>query len=189
MNVRQSQPAGFTNAEFDRIVRSGGLRDLRVELRRGMIQKMNPQYRPHARVKQLLSKAIEAGLTAAGLDWIVYNECSVELFEGFMPATDIVVWDPAVSSSSEGPVPRQAVRLIVEVADTTLGDDLGPKREDYARGAIAEYWVADVKGVRILRHAKPAGSAFELHHESKFGEAFISLAYPALRFDTASLLV
>ena len=65
MNAPHRALATFTNAQFERLVRSGGLGDMRVELRRGMIVKMSPQYVPHGTVKRLLAKALEAALADA----------------------------------------------------------------------------------------------------------------------------
>lgn len=39
--------------------------------------------------------------------------------------------------------------LVIEIADTSLADDLGQKRILYEDLAIAEYWVVDVKKARI----------------------------------------
>lgn len=188
MNVSQQTPRPFTTKEFDRLVRSGGFGDLRVELLRGMIVKMNPVHVPHARVKRLLGKALEAGLHVNGLRWLVDSECSVDVFNGFQPVPDIVVWDPAAAPADiDGPIPVNAVRLIVEVADSSLAIDQGQKLTDYARGGIAEYWVADVKGGQVHRHAGPSATAYARHELARFGETFPSLAYPGLTFDTAAL--
>lgn len=188
MNVRQLQPARFTNAEFERLVRSGGFGDARVELRRGLIRKMNAQHVPHARVKELLASAIKEGVGAAGLPWLVYQEVSVDFGRGFEPLPDIVVFDPTTMSLEiDGPLPASAARLVVEVADTTLADDLGEKLEDYAQGALAEYWVADVRGRIILRHAVLSTTTYTRREPAKFGEAFALLTHPKFRVDTAAL--
>ena len=39
---------------------------------------------------------------------------------------------------------------MIEVADSSLADDLGAKLEQYARAGIPRYWVVDVVG-RTLR--------------------------------------
>ena len=60
MNAPHRALATFTNAQFERLVRSGGLGDMRVELRRGLIVKMSPQFVPHGTIKRLLADAIKA---------------------------------------------------------------------------------------------------------------------------------
>ena len=81
----------------------------------------------------------------------------------------------------------RAVRLIVEVADTTLADDLGQKRDEYAQGGLCEYWVADVKGRLIVQHAAPGATGYTKQTSHPFGAAFAALAHPALRITTTSL--
>ena len=188
MNAPHKAPSQFTSREFTRLVRAGGFGDVRVELRRGMIVKMNPQYRPHAKVKRLLAKAIEQGLTETSINWIVDQEVSVDLDENFQPLPDIAVWDPAGGhDDADGPIPKGAIRLIVEVCDSSLADDLGDKLKEYADAGIAEYWVADVKGKIILRHYGPGADGYAQRITSRFGEAFNSLTFPTLKFDTKSL--
>jgi Uma2 family endonuclease len=188
MNIAHREPSRFTTAEFERLMRSGGFGSTRVELRRGLIVKMNPQYVPHVTVKRLLAKALEAALQAARLDWIVDQEGSVDFAEGFQPLPDIIVWDrTTVQGDLTGPIPASAVRLVVEVADSSLTDDLGEKREDYANAGLAEYWVADVKKQMILQHAQPTAGAYAVQISTLFGALATSLAYPALRVSTVAL--
>lgn len=189
MNIGHRQPSTFTSAEFERLVRSGGFGDARVELRRGMIVKMNPQFAKHARAKRLLTKAIEAGLVAVTPDWIVDNEVSVAFGGDFRPMPDILVWDPAsVPPDFDGPIPAKAVRLIVEVSDSTLSDDVGEKLEDYADAGVAEYWVVDVKGLQILQHVNPIGRTYRERMPFVFGATIVSRAFPVVRVDTTPLL-
>jgi Uma2 family endonuclease len=188
MNHPHRPQSAFTTAEFNRLVRSGGFGDARVELRRGLILKMNAQHVPHANVKEQLATAIKEAIRAAGLSWNVFQEVSVEFGSSFEPLPDIVVWEPAAAPPNlDGPVPAVAVRLVVEVSDTTLADDLGEKLTDYAASGLIEYWVADVKGKILLRHKGPSANGYAERITSRFGEAFDSLAYPALRFDTKPL--
>ncbi|MEG5061740.1 Uma2 family endonuclease [Microcoleus sp. A2-C5] len=43
--------------------------------------------------------------------------------------------------------------LVIEVADSTLADDIGQKRLLYEELKVAEYWVIDVKKIEILAFA------------------------------------
>lgn len=52
---------------------------------------------------------------------------------------DIVL---TVEPDDDGPIPLPSVRLIVEVADTTVAQDLDRKQRLYACHAIPEYWFA-----------------------------------------------
>lgn len=188
MNVIRRVPSTFTTAEFARLVRSGGFGSARVELRRGLIAKMNAPHLAHARAKNLLAKLLDAAVERASLGWAVYQEVAVAFGDEFSPVPDIVVWDPATASTDpDGPIPASAVRLIVEVADSTLPDDLGEKLEDYASGALPEYWVVDVKGRQILQHARPGNGTYAERVPVVFGAVLSSRAYPGLHVDTATL--
>ena len=47
------------------------------------------------------------------------------------------------------------VGLLIEVAVTSLHDDLTTMPEQYARALIPAYWVVDGPGRRILSHTEP----------------------------------
>ena len=59
------------------------------------------------------------------------------------------------------PNPRaQDLRLVVEIADTSLNFDLTVKAALYARAKVFEYWVLDVVGRRLLVHRNPRSGAY-----------------------------
>lgn len=186
MNAPVRHPSNFSSGEFRRLVSAGGFGDTRVELRRGMILKASPQHISRARIKRLLSRAIETTLSAARRKWTVDQEVSVAFFEGFEPLPDIVVWDDA-GAPIEGPVPAATVKLIAEISDSSLADDLGEKLLDYARGGLAEYWAADIKGRVILRHAAPSEAGYARREATRFGEPTAWLAASDLVVDTQTL--
>jgi hypothetical protein len=49
--------------------------------------------------------------------------------------------------------------LAIEVADTSLRQDRGPKKRLYARAGIAVYWIVNLKARRIEVYTEPAPSA------------------------------
>jgi Uma2 family endonuclease len=186
MNAPTLTLARFTTAEFEQMARTGAFGSRRVELRRGLIVEMNPQHLPHGRVKHRLGRAVEAALAASGSALSLLPEVSVDFGARFEPLPDLVVWDESVGSNFLGPIPASAVRLIIEVSDPTLPEDLGDKLAEYAAAGLAEYWVADVKNSRILRHADPVGDGYGRREISAFGEPVAALTFP-LTVNTASL--
>lgn len=62
--------------------------------------------------------------------------------------------------------------LVGEVADTTLATDLDEKKKLYASLEIPEYWVVDVRGLRVI--------AFALREDGKYRECDRSLALEGL---------
>jgi Uma2 family endonuclease len=51
--------------------------------------------------------------------------------------------------------------LVGEIADTTLGIDLDEQKQLYASLGIAEYWVIDVKGMRLFAFGLTATGVYE----------------------------
>jgi Uma2 family endonuclease len=176
MNEVVRNPLKINARQFEDMARKGAFATVgRVELRRGMMTLMSPVYRPHARLlRQLLLAWIEAlrgredGLT-------VDPEVSVRLGEDFQPTADLVVWDQKeVQDHAEGPVPSDLVRAVIEVADTSVDDDLGDKLAEYALAGVVEYWVADVKRRVLFIHTLPGLEGYGTRVEVPFGQAVTS---------------
>ena len=62
---------------------------------------------------------------------------------------EVIPDDTRIVDLDQYPLPS----LVIEVADTTLNDDLGEKRLQYEELGIAEYWVWDVQAGRIFAFA------------------------------------
>jgi Uma2 family endonuclease len=58
------------------------------------------------------------------------------------------------------------IQLLVEVADSSLGDDLTEKREIYARTGIREYWVVDLNHELVHIHHQPDAATGQYQHVS-----------------------
>lgn len=188
MNALSPPPHRFTSAEFARLARSGGLGGLRLELRRGMLVEVSPQYVPHAVLKVAVYDAFKAALQSFSPKWRVLSEVSVDFAEGFQPIPDIVIYDPArIAGPLDGPLPGAAVVLVVEVASTSLADDLGEKLEDYAAAGLAEYWVADLKAGRMLRHDGPGPEGYARRLETPLTERLDCLTRPGLSLPASTL--
>jgi Uma2 family endonuclease len=138
----------------------------KTELIDGGIVYMNAQHRPHAKVKMYIARALDKMLGDGPP--AVLTEVTIAIPPHNAPEPDIVVTSAA---DGDGPVPLASVRLIVEVSDTTLRDDLGIKLKLYARNGIPEYWVADVEGRVIHQMWEPSGEAYAERREHVFGES------------------
>ena len=57
--------------------------------------------------------------------------------------------------------------LVLEVGDSTLAFDLADKMSLYAAAGIADYWVLDVSGRRLVVHRDPMPDA-----EQRFGHRY-----------------
>lgn len=72
--------------------------------------------------------------------------------------------------------------LAIEIADTSLADDLGQKRILYEDLAVAEYWVVDVKKARITAFKIiPDGGSQRINQSSVLPELELSLLEEGLQ--------
>ena len=102
------------------------------------------------------------------------------------PEPDIMVLRRPMTGYREGNIPPTELRLLVEVADSTLLFDLRTKAALYSRAEIPEYWVVDVQNRRLIVHREPFGSRYlsvvaYLEHES-----VAPLAAPEALFEVRS---
>lgn len=139
----------------------------RWELRGGTLHRMSPVHFPHGRIVGRLYLALTAALEAAGGDLVTAVETSINFGDGFTPTADIVVCE----GDHAGFVPGAAVRLVAEVSQTTLADDLGAKARDYARLGLREYLVVDVTAAVIHQHWEPGADGFAQRIVVRYGEA------------------
>jgi Uma2 family endonuclease len=71
--------------------------------------------------------------------------------------------------------------LVIEIASTTLSDDLGRKRLLYERLGVQEYWVVDVNAVEIIAFAVANGGSKSVRSSSVLPGLPIELIEEALR--------
>ena len=156
----------------------------RLELCDGVLCQVNAQHMPHLRIKMIILFALRDALRAAGSPLGVASEGSVRVGEYEVPMPDVFVWDP---HWGRGAVAVEHVRLIVEVSDNTLCDDLGRKRRVYAAGGVPEYWVVDPGGQSIHQHWSPMGDAYQMEAKVPFGDVLALATLPGLVIGTDAL--
>ena len=175
----------ITAGQLEAMAAQGALAGFpRLELRDGVLCQMSPQYRPHLLAKTAVYDALRDALRALGSPLGVASEGSVRVAEGEVPMPDVLVWEV---QRGEGPVPAERVRLVVEVSDATLEDDLGRKRLVYAAGGIPEYWVVDLAGQAVHQHWLPGGGKYTREALVQFGKPLAAATLPGLCISTAPL--
>lgn len=138
----------------------------RAELIEGEIWVVNAIHRRHARLHAQFTVEIGAALKAAGSNLLLYTAPSTALSDDSLPEPDI-----AIGEASEATVfPGSAMRLAIEISDSTLDVDLGRKLRLYARHGVPEYWVVDVEGQVIHQMWAPEGEVYAQRCEVAFGE-------------------
>jgi Uma2 family endonuclease len=157
----------------------------KTELLDGKICVMNSQFRPHAYAKTELCFALRKALEAKGFPQKAMTEAAVAMPPHDMPEPDIIVTS---EPRGEGAVPLASVALLVEVAQTTRATDLGRKARIYARHAVPEYWVVDLKKALLHQFWSPAPKGYAQRREIALGAVVTSETLTGINVDTADLI-
>ena len=76
------------------------------------------------------------------------------------PEPDGAVVRGEIDDYLEHPPAAGDVFSVIEVADSSLAIDLGPKLTTYAAAGIQQYVVADLVNNRVLIHEEPSGNSY-----------------------------
>jgi Uma2 family endonuclease len=160
----------FTVEEYHRLVEVGILEEReRVELLDGLLVEMSPiglrHWERHYAVVRYLS-------TVLGERAMVCGQASLPLGEHSEPQPDIAVLAPQSYVRLGRPPLPEEILAIVELADSSLATDTGPKRRLYAGFRIADYLVVNLEDDVLLhyvhRGGEDYGAAENLERESTF---------------------
>jgi Uma2 family endonuclease len=175
----------WTRAECERIEATGLWDRDRVELIAGeLITKMSKN-RPHMVVFMSVVKWLVGLLDPMYLNPEGPIDVAPEDNPTSEPEPDIAVLAKAGTEYMGGNPPASDVRLVIEISDSTLAFDLGPKALLYARAGMPEYWVFDIGGRRLIVHRNPGARGYSTVTAYAEGESVAPLAFPAATFPVA----
>lgn len=142
----------LTVDEYHQMIRNNILTpEDRVELLDGYLVNKMPQNTPHSSTVDRLDEDFK-GRVPPG--WRVRMQLPITLAES-EPEPDIaVVRGDRRTYSTRQPGPAD-FGIVVEVAESSLALDRGPKRDYYAAAAIPEYWVVDLVHGQVEVYAAP----------------------------------
>jgi Uma2 family endonuclease len=173
----------FTVKDYHRLGELGILKpDQRVELVEGEIVMMPPIDISHAQGTHLSQKKI-----GHKLDDVFDVRCQQPVDLGLIsePVPDISV----VRQKRYTAHPTVAdIALIVEVANTSLEDDLSRKKLMYAASGVREYWVLDVANRVLHVFSAPKRGNYSRHEIVAEDEAVQSPNLKPLRLKVSELL-
>jgi len=143
----------WTVKQFQHMIEAGLFQPgERVELIEGELLDMTPIGPPHSGSTCFLTTIFAGELYG---NFLVTSQSPLDLDSNTEVYPDLLVLkkrDDNYQRSNPGP---EAACLVVEVADSSLKKDLGPKRALYARAGITRLWVVDVNGRRIHDCSQP----------------------------------
>jgi len=175
-------PVRLTVGDYLMLDESGAFADYnKTELIDGEVLFMNAQHRAHARIKSRLFFRVTEALRSIDAPMEAMVEGSVRIPPHNVPEPDIVI-----TSEPEGTglIPIESVRLVIEVADSTLSHDLGRKAAMYARNDVPEYWVVDVEGLVVHQAWTPGPGGYDDRRVVALGETITAMTIHGLKVDT-----
>lgn len=177
------RPHRLTRAQYERMVETGVLGDSdRVELLYGVITEMSPQGVAHAAVIRRLTKLL---ILALGDRADVGPQVPFAAGTWSEPEPDLAVTPPGEARDDAHPAKAW---LIIEVAKSSLGTDLGAKARLYAEVGVPEYWVVDLAGDQVHVHRDPTAEGFATVTAAPRGETLVIAAFPDVSFPVDAVL-
>ena len=165
----------FTVDEYLAMEAAGILHeDDRVELIDGEIIIMPPIGDPHEASTDWLTRLFVPPLIGLA---IVRVQGSIRLTDASAPQPDIALVRERPLSEL-GPYYPQDVYLVIEVADSSLAYDQGPKLARYAAAGIPEVWVANLRAREVTAYAEPSGSEYSSVQTYGVGDTISPRAFP-----------
>jgi Uma2 family endonuclease len=98
------------------------------------------------------------------------------------PERDLILLNRECATFVAGNPQPEDIRLLVEIADSSLNFDLTVKAALYARAGIVEYWVLDVTGRRLFAHRNPMAGRYTTVAIYGEQESLAPLTEPAALF-------
>ena len=155
----------FTVHEFHAMIEAGVLsKGDRAELFDGEVIDMAPIGVGHAAATRKL-----ANLFPRNADVIVDVQNPLRLSEEVEVYPDVFLPKPEESFYSDRIPTANDVLLTIEISDSTLPFDRGPKLARYAEAGVPEVWIVDLKGERVLTHRRPLDGVYGEVNEFKRG--------------------
>ena len=102
---------------------------------------------------------------------------SIRLNDHSRPEPDVAVLRLRPASEM-GPYFPSDVYFLIEVADSSLRRDSGPKLAMYAAAGISVVWIANLRAREVTAHTSPAGSEYTSVRVYRSGESIAPQAFP-----------
>ncbi len=168
----------WTRAECQGLESTGLWDRDRFELIDGELISKVPKKRPHSIVFVAVLKWL-----SGFVDQLFLNlESPLDVAPGDNPSSepepDIAVLAREATEFQSVYPSASDVRLLIEISDSTLAFDLGPKARLYARAGVADFWVFDVRARRIIVHREPKLGGYANVTAYAEGESVAPLAKP-----------
>jgi Uma2 family endonuclease len=177
------RPWRLTRARYHQLGELGVFEGRRVQLLYGTVFDMSPMGTPHSMAIRVLTRALTSATLDQALDVMV--QLPLAAADDSEPEPDFAILPTLTQELEDHPA---TALLVIEVADSSLKLDLGPKATLYAACRIPEYWVIDLQGGTTVVHRRPARSGYSTVRRIPWSRELRSSAVPAVKLTLASLL-
>jgi Uma2 family endonuclease len=172
---------------YQKMVAAGVLtKSDRVELIDGEMLEMSPIGKKHSAISTRLIEAF-AGLALGRLANVVAGG-PVNLGQFSEPQPDLMLLKRRADAYSEKIPEAPDVLLLIEVSDSSLSFDQGAKLSLYARNGVAEYWVIDVDGKRLVNYREPTPKGYAQKLELSMSDSVSPQAFPDLKLSVREII-
>ena len=176
----------FTVAEVEAMVAAGVMKEHeRVELIGGELVPMSPKGNRHEVVKKALNRR---WMQRIPNDIDLIPETTLRLSEDTYVEADFVIYPLGIPLDQ---VTAADALLVVEIAASSLGYDLGPKAALYAGFGVRELWVVDAVKLTTRVFREPSEDGYADARDLAASEVLLPLLAPpafALRLDELRLI-
>jgi Uma2 family endonuclease len=170
-------------AEIQAMVAKGIIReDERFELIGGEVVPMSPKGVRHELLKKALQQHWVPLIVGSPIDLLTETTLYVSKDEFYEP--DFLFWPRSIAIKD---ITAATSLLIVEVADTSIGYDLGVKAPTYARLGLPEYWVVNARTLATSIHRGHGPDGYASLREAGPNELIELLQAPQLAVRLADL--
>jgi Uma2 family endonuclease len=168
---------------YHQLGKLGAFDGQRVQLLFGAVIAMSPMGTPHSKLVRVLTRALVS--QTSGELYEVFVQLPLAAAEDSEPEPDFAIV-PATSGIPDDH-PATAL-LVIEVSDTSLKLDLGPKALLYAQCGVPEYWVIDVNAETTVVHTSPKSGRYRRVRRSAWTRPLRSTSVPGIELRIADLL-
>ena len=169
--------------DYHRLIETGILAHKQVELLEGEIVQMSPEGPLHASVNYSVVEYLRSLLGQRA----TVREAHPITLPNSEPEPDLaIVRSPYSNYIRTHPQPED-IYWLIEIAHTTLADDLGRKKTIYAKAKIPEYWVMDLQDKQLWIFRQPEGEDYLQTQQLTTG-IVNSRVFPEVKVEVSQLL-
>ena len=156
----------------------------RIELIEGDMLDMAPIGTQHSAITSRLHEFFVLSVSRSAT---IVSGGPVNLGEYSEPQPDLMLLKRRADFYS-GKIPEAAdVLLLIEVSDSSLVFDQSVKLNLYARYGVAEYWVVDVDGQRVVTYREPGPKGYLRKFEFAPADSVAPQAFPNVQIEVGEI--